>query len=400
MNPNNQLLSRGVAEIIDANRLKKRLASGEKLRVKLGVDTNKPDLHIGHMVPLRKLREFQESGHTAILILGDYTAQLGDPSDRSEARKLISSEETRKNAEAYLDQVFTILDEAKTEVRHNSEWFNTFTLREVIELMASVTVNHLLSHETFSQRLENNQSLHFQELLYPLLQGYDSVMVKADIELGGIDQKFNVLMGRTLQRINGQPEQDIMLFPYLPGVDGQAKMSKSLGNTINLTDMPNDMFGKVMSIPDNLIPIYLELATTMPQLEIDAIKKSLADPKHNPRDSKVMLAKQIVREYYSNEIAEKAAQEFETIFRKGGIPEDIETLKLAPMVYELVDVLASRSTLVPSKSEVRRLIAQKGIKKNGQVIEDPTDIVSPKDGEEIIIQVGSRRFLRIIWLKK
>lgn len=393
----NLLLERGVAEVIDSAHLRERLQRGDKLRVKLGIDTNKPDLHIGHAIPLWKLRDFQDAGHTPVLIIGDYTAQLGDPTDRSEARKILSAEETKANAEHCLAQVFQILDPDKTEVHANSEWFTTFDLRRVIELMASTTLNNLLAHETFAQRLDGGMPLYPHEILYPLLQGYDSVMVKADVELGGMDQKFNVLMGRLLQRVHGQPEQDIMLFPYLMGTDGKTKMSKSLGNTINLTDTAEDMFGKVMSIPDSQIVSYFELATRVSEVDIAQIKQLLASKDHNPRDSKLRLARALVMEYHGAAQAEASAQAFDAVFRRGELPADREVLVLPSGSYDLGDVLVARSTLVASKSEVRRLIHQRGIKVNGEVATDPAMVLDVSVGDPIIIQVGPRRFLELTW---
>lgn len=392
-----QLLTRRVSEVIDAAHVKKRLEAGDKLRVKLGIDPTRPDMHIGHAVPLRKLREFQDAGHTAVLIIGDYTAQIGDPTDRSEARKTLSADEVKKNAEGYMDQAFKILDKDKTEVHFQTEWFNEFTLRTVIELMASTTINHLLSHETFGKRIRESQPLHAHEILYPLMQGYDSVAIKSDIELGATDQKFNVLMGRTLQKAHGLPEQDIMLMDYLPGTDGNAKMSKSLGNTINLTDSADEMFGKTMSIPDELIPLYFEMATDVSSEKLEDINVSMNDPKTNPRDLKVELAEAIVTAYHSADAATKARGHFEQVFTRKEAPTDMEVLSLAPGEYDLFDILVTRSTLVASKSEVRRLIAQNGVRKNNEVVQDSEDTVSPKDGAEIVLQVGPRRFLKVVW---
>ncbi len=391
------LLTRGVAEVIDHNHLRQRLEKGDHLRVKLGIDPSTPYLHLGHAVPLRKLREFQDAGHTAVLIIGDYTAQIGDPSGKSESRNMLTAEETKQNAEDYLDQAYTLLDKTKTEVHFQSEWFHDFSLRQVIELMASTTVSHILSHETFGERLKANLPLRMHEFLYPLMQGYDSVMVKADVELGGIDQKFNVLMGRVLQRAHHQPEQDVMLFPYLPGIDGQAKMSKSLGNTINLTDTPEVMFAKVMSIPDTLIETYFQLATLVPTNKLEVVKEELKDPTTNPRDIKMQLAETIVAEQYAPANAKTAKTGWQKQFQQKQIPDDIETLLLSPQTYDLSQVLVSRTTLVPSKSEFRRLIAQRGIKKNNRVVTNLDETVSPTDGQEVVIHIGSRRFLKVRW---
>ncbi|HEY1074964.1 MAG TPA: tyrosine--tRNA ligase [Patescibacteria group bacterium] len=391
------LLTRRVIEVIDRDHIAKRLTAGEKLRVKLGIDTNKPDLHIGHAIPLWKLREFQDAGHTAVLILGDYTSQLGDPTDRSEARKTISEEETKANAAKCLDQVFKILDSDKTEIRYNSEWFDTFNLRDTINLMGATTLNQLLAHETFANRLSGGTPLYTHEILYPLLQGYDSVMVEADLELGGLDQKFNVLMGRTIQRAHNKPEQDVMLFAYLPGTDGQAKMSKSLGNTVNLSDTPNDMFGKVMSIPDDLLASYFELATSLPEKDIEVTLARLSSGELHPRDAKVILAKQIVSQYHNQDAADKAEEHFNKVFRDKQTPEDIETLILPQGTYDLADILVTRSTLISSKSEFRRLVQQRGIKVNQKPVEDLAATIATEQGDDIIIQVGARRFIKVNW---
>lgn len=391
------LLHRRVSEVIDLNHLQKRLESGEKLRVKLGVDPSAAQLHIGHAVTLRKLREFQDAGHTAVLIIGDYTAQIGDPTDRSAARTMLTPKEVKKNAEGYLEQVYKIIDPEKTEVHFQSEWFGKFSLRDVIELMAATTVNHLLSHETFGSRIDKNQPLYVHEILYPLLQGYDSVKVEADVELGGMDQKFNILMGRNVQRAHNMPEQDIMLITYLPGTDGQEKMSKSLNNAINLTDSPEMMYGKVMSIPDSLIAIYFELATQIDDEEVTEFKSQLDDPKVNPRNIKAELARIIVEENHGAEAAQLAAEAFDRQFRQKQIPDEIETLVLPPTSYALDQLLTSRSTLVASKSEFRRLVSQRGVRVNGQVITDPLQSIDQTTGDEVIIQIGSRRFLKVVW---
>lgn len=389
---NETLLTRGVAEVIDAKHLAARLEKGEKLRVKLGLDPNKSDLHIGHAVPLRKLREFQDAGHMAVIILGDFTAQLGDPSDKSEARKLVSAEETKRNADAYLKQIFKILDKEKTEVRRNSEWFDKFGLRDVIELMASTTVNQLLSHETFQKRLDENLPLHAQEILYPMMQGYDSVMVKADVEFGGLDQKFNVLMGRVMQRAAGQKEQDIMLFPYLIGTDGKDKMSKSIGNVININDSADDMFGKTMSIPDEAIIQYFELATMVPQSAIDLFKQELSSSTTNPRDVKIQLAKEITTMYHGPKAATQAEEAFVAQFQKGQLPDDIKEKKMASS-YKTAVLALLDSGLVGSNSEARRLVDQGGVKLDGVVIENSLAPVKLKKG--MIIQVGKRRFIKV-----
>ncbi len=391
------LVKQATAEIIDRRHLEDQLQRGKPLRVKLGIDPSAPHLHIGHAVPLRKLRQFQDAGHTAVLIIGDYTAQIGDPTGKNESRVMLSAETVKENAQNYLDQAYIILNPHKTEVRYQTEWFDSFSLRDCIDLMAKVTVSHLLSHETFAQRLNKNQPLHTHELLYPLLQGYDSVAVKADVELGGQDQKFNVLMGRMIQRAYGLAEQDVMLFPYLPGIDGQAKMSKSLDNAIHLDDSPETMFGKIMSIPDSLIPIYLELATSATVQEVKVVQEKLKSGIVNPKELKVDLGKALVKEYYSEALSNQAAEAFDKQFRQKQMPNDMHILTLKPNVYELDQLLVSRTTLVSSKSEVRRLITQQGIKKNGLTVTDIHETIQPEDGPNVTIQIGGRRFVRIVW---
>lgn len=389
---NQELVTRGVAEVIDATHLLNRLEKGRPLRVKFGIDPSKPEIHIGHAVPLRKLREFQEAGHTAILLIGDYTAQLGDPSDKTNARQLLSAEETKKNSEIILKQAFKLLDKSKTEIRRNSEWFHDFTFRDVLELLAHSTLNQLLSHETFQQRLDQQLPLQTQEIIYPLMQGYDSVMLKADLELGGVDQKFNLLMGRIMQRAYNQPEQDVMLFPYLPGTDGQAKMSKSLNNAINLTDSAEEMFGKTMSIPDELILPYFELATFVPEEAIASIKQELSSSLTNPRDIKRELARQIATIYHGTAAASQAEEQFIAQFQKGQLPDDIKTKKLAGS-YKTTILALLASELVTSNSEARRLIEQGGVKIDGQTVADGLATVKLKKG--MIIQVGKRRFVKV-----
>lgn len=389
-----QLLTRRVSEIIDQKHLAERLERGDKLRVKFGIDPSKPDIHIGHAIPIQKLREFQDAGHTAVLLIGDYTAQIGDPTDRSEARKMLSKEEVAENAKTYLGQVRPLLDPTKTEVRYQSEWFGTFDLRDVIELMASTTVNNLLSHETFANRLKASYPLHAHEILYPLLQGFDSVALKADVEIGGIDQKFNMLMGRTVQRVKALPEQDVITVRYLPGVDGQAKMSKSLGNTINLTDSPSEMFGRVMSIPDSLIPVYFELATEEDEATVGRAKERLAAGE-NLKMLKEELALAITTLYHGAEQGRLALDGFNKVFRDKQVPDEIETLIVAKTDasrLSIVDMLV-KTSLATSKSEARRLVAQNAVSVDRHKIND-SEARLPA-GEEHIIQVGPRRFVRV-----
>jgi tyrosyl-tRNA synthetase len=386
----NELLSRGVAEVIDKKHLADRLAKGEKLRVKLGLDSNKPDLHVGHAVPLKKMREFQDAGHTAVIILGDYTAQLGDPSDRSEARKIISEKETKRNADAFLNQIFRILDKKKTEVHRNSEWFKKFNFRHVLELLSSTTINQLLAHETFRKRLDDGLPLYSQEIIYPLMQGYDSVMVKADVEFGAIDQKFNVLMGRYLQHTHGQIEQDIVLFPYLTGLDGNKKMSKSIGNTINLTDSPQDMFGKAMTIRDNLIEEYFTLVTKLSAADVKDAMKHFP----HPRDQKLTLAEQITTLYHGSKAANQAKHKWLTQFSKKELPSDVPEYKIKAGTYQLSKLLVAVGLSV-SNSDSKRLLVQRGVKIDQKVAQHESSIRLVAS-QTVILQVGKRKFLKLI----
>ena len=388
----NELLTRNVTEAIDAKHIKAQLEAGKQLRVKYGIDPSKPDLHIGHVVPLRKLQAFQEAGHTAILLFGDYTAQLGDPSDKSETRQMLSFEETRANAKEYLKQVGKVLDLHKAEVRYNSEWYGKFTMRDTLELLAKATINHIMSHETFGKRIEEGRPLYAHEIVYPIMQGYDSVMLKADLELGGQDQKFNCLMGRHMQRAYGQNEQDVMLLRYLRGTDGQEKMSKSLGNAINLRDTAPDMYGKVMSITDDSIIEFFELATHLPLGAIEIIRQELVDSLTNPRDVKMQLAREITAIYHGLSEATRAEEAFVAQFQKGQIPESLPEKKMQTS-YKTVVLALIDSGLVESASEARRLVDQGGVRFDGKVVGDPLAPIKTKKG--MVIQVGKRRFIKV-----
>lgn len=384
------ILTRRVAEIIDRKHLESALRSGKKLRVKLGIDPNRPDLHLGHAVPLWKLREFQEAGHKAGLIIGDWTAMIGDPSGRDETRPQLSRKEVEANAKKFFAQAYLILDKAKTEIHLQSEWFKKFGLAEVMHLESLVTEKQLLAHETFRERIEKDLPFRHHETLYPLLQGYDSVAIRADVELGALEQKFNVLMGRRIQKAYGQKQQDVLLLDYLIGLDGKEKMSKSLGNYIALTDSPEEMFGKVMSIPDNLIGHYFELCTEVPEKGIKEIKKQ------QPRDQKVRLAKEIVGIYHGKKRAERAEGTFEAKFGKGGkgkgkIKPDFE-LKRLPGIYDLVEIMVA-GKLTPSKSEGRRKIKEGAVEVDGTRIFDEKAMV--KITKSTLVRLG-KRVLRII----
>ncbi len=381
------LLMRRVAEIINQKHLENLLRSGKKLRIKLGIDPTGADLHLGHAVPLWKLREFQEAGHKAALIIGDWTAMIGDPSGRDETRPALSRKEIEANAKKFFSQAYLILDRGRTEVHLQSEWFKKFGLQDVIKLASQATVKQIMAHETFRERIKKDQPFFLHETLYPLLQGYDSVMVRADVELGALEQKFNVLMGRHIQKAYGQRPQDIMLMKYLIGLDGKEKMSKSLGNYIALTDAPEEMFGKIMSLPDNLIGHYFELCTEVPEAEIREMKKTI-----KPRDLKTALGREIVAIYHGQKRAERAERDFEGRFggRGGEIKADYE-LKRSPGTYKIVDLLVE-GKLAFSKSEARRKIKEGAVKVDGAKITD--ERATAKIKKNSLIRLG-KRFLRI-----
>jgi len=385
------LLTRGVSEIIVRESLEKKLKSGKILRIKYGIDPNKGDIHLGHAVPIRKLKAFQEQGHIAVFIVGDYTARIGDPSAKEKTREMIPEAEIKKNAEAFFAQAFRILDKDKTEIHLQSEWFAKFDLAKVIEITSKVSVAQIMEHETFKKRIEKGQPFMIHEEIYPLLQGYDSVAVKADVELGGIDQKFNLLMGRQMQKAFGQPEQDIVMMDYLIGLDGKEKMSKSLGNYIAIADAPYEMYGKVMSIPDELIVHYYELCTDITPGGLEVIKKELAAGK-NPRDVKAELAHLIVEMYYSAEAANQAAQEFEKVFSRREKPSSMPVVKMEARDIRIDDLLMD-CKLASSRSAARRLIQQGAVEVSGQKIMDPFKTIQIKD--EMVVQVGKRNFVKI-----
>jgi tyrosyl-tRNA synthetase len=387
-----KLIKRGVVEIILEEELIKKLEADKKLRVKFGADPSAPDLHLGHTVALRKLRHFQDLGHTVVFIIGDFTAMVGDPSGRSSTRKRLSRAEVMENAKTYQEQVFKILDRSKTEVRYNSEWFDKLTFEEVLNLTSKYTVARMLERDDFEKRFKSGNPISIMEFLYPLMQGYDSVMVKADVEIGGTDQKFNLLVGRELQVEYGQEPQVVITLPLLEGTDGVRKMSKSYGNYIGINEKPFDMFGKVMSIPDTLIFKYFELLTDTPLEEIERIKEAI-EGGENPRNIKALLAKRIVAFFHGEEEAEKASEEFDRVFKYKEVPDEIEEFKLPKGKYRIVDTLVQLKVL-SSKSEVRRIIQGGGLYIDGRRI---TDIDYEFElGKEVIIKIGKRRFVKLI----
>jgi tyrosyl-tRNA synthetase len=420
------ILKRGVAEIIVEEEMLRLLESGKKLRLKMGFDPSRPDIHLGHVVGMRKLRQLQDLGHQVVVIVGDWTAQIGDPSGMSQTRPMLSAEEVRDNAETYMQQFFKVVDRAKTEVLWQSEWFGKFSLADVISLTSKFTVAQLLAREDFSKRYAGGRPIAITELLYPLLQAYDSVAIQADVEFGGIDQKFNCLMGRELQQMIGQPRQQLFLVPLLVGTDGQQKMSKSLGNYVGVDDPPNDMYGKVMSIPDSLIMDYFELLTDVPDKELAEFKQQLSAQSVNPMILKKRLAREIVNQFHGTEAAGEAEAQFEKVVQKKKVPEEltevtINELRLLASAQkseeEIVEALLLESIgdegskeftfslslllvqkqIVKSRSEAKRLIDQHAIEivqidGSKHVVYD--DRVKVKVGD--VIKVGKRRFLKII----
>lgn len=385
------LLTRAVDEIIGEAELKKALASKQPLRLKLGVDPSSPDIHLGHTVLLRKLRKFQDMGHTVIFLIGDGTARIGDPSGRNKTRPVLSEADILANAQTYLDQVGKVLDVSKAEVRRNSEWLDKLDFTALLKLAGQFTVAQIIEREDFKARLQSGADLSLHEILYPVMQAYDSVMLEADVEFGGTDQRFNMLAGRSLQKKMGQPSQQVFMTKLLVGTDGVNKMSKSLGNYIGVSDPPAEMFGKVMSIPDTLIAEYYELCTDVEVDVIHELVKSLAAGA-NPRDSKASLGREIVTLYYGEQEAEAAETAFNRQFRDKEVPADIETLSIDVSDKISISEHLVAAGLASSKSEARRLIEQKGVKLNSQVIEID-DVLPLKSGD--ILQVGKRSFVRI-----
>lgn len=379
------LLTRSVAEIIDRKHLEAQLDSGKKLRVKLGIDPTSPNLHIGRAVVLWKLRAFQELGHTVVFIVGDFTGLVGDTSDKDAERPMLDERTVKANMKSYFDQAFKILDPAKTETKYNSEWLKKLGFVEIAQMADLFGLNEFISRELIAKRLKAGKRVSFREAMYPLMQGYDSVAVKADVELGGTDQRFNLLAGRTIQPRYQQPPQDILMTNLLEGTDGR-KMSSSWGNVINITDEANDMFGKVMSINDDLIVKYFEFATRVPMAEVKELEAELKKGS-NPRDIKKRLAEEIVTLYHGQNAATGASKEWEKVFSNKEKPSEIEEIKIK--ATNIVDVLVEAG-LVASKSEAKRVLSQNGVKVDDKTATEDSIV---KSGN--LIQVGKRKFVRI-----
>ena len=395
------ILHRGVTDIIVESEFVRLLEKGKPLRLKMGFDPSRPDIHLGHAVGLRKLRELQDIGHQVVLIVGDWTAQIGDPSGQSATRQMLSAEEVRENAQTYLKQFFKVVDKSKTETVWQSEWFGKFTLDNVFDLTRRFTVAQFLARDDFAKRYNSKQPIAITELLYPLLQAYDSVAINSDVEFGGSDQRFNLLVGRDLQGMLGQRQQQCFIMPLLVGTDGVQKMSKSLNNYIGVDEPPSDMYGKIMSIPDNVIMNYLELTTSTSKQDLEQINNELQAESVNPMDIKKMLAKDIVSQFHDEASARESELTFVRTVQQGSEPEDVKTLLVRfatdsenpskSLTINFVDLITTEK-LASSRSEAKRLISQNAVSINGVVSNTETNVVGPND----IIRVGRRRFLKIV----
>ncbi len=388
-------LKRGTVEIFNENELAERLAEAVKekrqLRIKLGMDPTAPDIHLGHTVVMRKMRQFQDMGHKAVLIIGDYTARIGDPTGQNTTRPILSPEQIEENAKTYLEQAGKILDTSKDklEVRYNSQWLEKMSLMELIQLAAKKTVAQMLARDSFKQRLQNDVDVYTHEFIYPLMQGYDSVVVKSDVELGGTDQTFNNLVGRDIQRAYGQKPQIVITVPILVGLDGKEKMSKSKGNYIGVTDSPKDMFGKVMSISDDMMENYFTLLTDMPA---EKIKELTNSQKTHPKQAKVLLAKTIIKQFYDEAAGEQAAAEFEKVFAQKQMPQDMPEVKISGEPITAAKLLLA-CKLVATGGEAKRLIAGGGMTINSEKITDPNKAITPVNG--MIVRAGKLKFAKL-----
>lgn len=392
-----EFLGKGTVDLIREEDLRAKLErsakTGKPLRVKLGLDPTAPDIHLGHTVVIRKLKAFQDLGHTVIFLIGDFTGMIGDPSGKNVTRPPLSREEVNANAETYRQQMFKLLDPEKTELRFNGEWMDKFTAQDFVKLCAKTTVRQILERDDFTKRMQEEKPISLHELLYPLTQGYDSVALESDVELGGTDQKFNLLMGRNLQREFGQEPQVIITTPLLEGLDGVNKMSKSLNNYIGIEEPPNEMFGKVMSISDELMWRYYELLTDLTGSEISNLRSEI-DKGENPRNLKVRLAKLIITDFHSADDAAAAEDDFNRRFVQKEAPDDVQLKQMPAGTYRLAELLAETG-LAASKGEAKRLIEQGGVKIDGEKASNSAAEISVSD-DEILVQVGKRKFLKLI----
>lgn len=390
-----KIILKGVDDLIDEKDLREKLVKankeGRQLVVKLGFDPSAPDIHLGHTVVLRKMKQLQDLGHKVVIIIGDFTGKIGDPTGKSKTRNALTTEQVLENAKTYQKQIFKVLDEEKTEVRFNSEWLAKLNFEDVVKLAATITVARMLEREDFKKRYESHTPISVHEFFYPLMQGYDSVAINADIELGGTDQRFNLLMGRALQKEFGQESQVVIMMPIIEGLDGVNKMSKSLGNYIGVDEEAGVMYQKAMEIPDELIVKYYNLVTDVHPDVVNKIEQDLKEDKVNPRDIKMGLAKEIVRLYHGEERANFAEERFKSVFQKGQIPSDILTVEASKENFDLAQVVVDNK-LVPSKSELRRLVKQGGVKVNSEKVNDLQEVVL--EGE-LIVQIGKKKFIKI-----
>ena len=397
LNEQLDLIQRGTEEIIPFEELeikiKKSIETGIPLNVKLGADPSRPDLHLGHTVVLKKLRHFQDLGHQAILIIGDFTGMIGDPTGRSKTRPPLTLEETREFGKTYFEQASKVIDGTKAKILYNSDWLAKMTFEDVIKLASKYTIARMLERDDFEKRYKSGEPISIHELLYPLAQAMDSVAIKADVELGGTDQKFNLLVGRDIQREYGQEPQVILTMPILPGTDGVEKMSKTFDNYIGISEPPDEIYGKTMSIPDTLIYKYFELVTNVSKEELNLIKQQISDPSINPRDLKRKLARTIVGQYYSAEAALQAEENFDKIFVRKETPDDVTDVFVDKEITSNIISLLRNVGAAPSNSEARRLIEQGGVSINGEKILDVNSPIQIKN--ESILKVGKRKFYRI-----
>lgn len=391
-----EIIKKGTLDIINEEELIKKLEKSIKenkpLKIKLGLDPSAPDIHLGHTVILRKLKQLQDLGHEIIIIIGDFTGKIGDPTGKSRMRKFLSDEDVLQNAKTYEEQVFKILDKEKTTIKFNSEWLSKLTFGDVLKLTASTTVARMLEREDFKLRFENQRPIYLNEFFYPLMQAFDSTAIEADIEFGGTDQRFNLLSGRNLQKEIGEEPQVVIMMPLIEGLDGKNKMSKTLGNYIGIYESAKSKYQKVMEIPDELIVKYYTLLTDVDDEKIKEVEDNLKDKSVNPRDIKMDLAREIVSLYHTEEEVKQAEERFKMIFQMGQKPKDMDTVNVSKDNFDLISIVVDKG-LVSSKSEFRRLLLQGGIKINDKKITMEKDL--PKEGE-IVVQVGKKKFMKII----
>lgn len=392
-----KIISRGTVDLLPPEELKEKLQrsyqTGKPLRIKQGFDPTAPDIHLGHTVGIRKLRQFQELGHQVVVIIGDYTGMVGDPSEKNSTRPRLTHDQVMEHAKTYEKQFFKILDPEKTEIRYNGEWFSRMSFAEIMELASKFTVARMLERDDFAKRFANQQPISIHEFFYPLMQGYDSVMIQADVEIGATEQKFNLVIGRQIQKEYGQEPQIVLTLPVLEGIDGVQRMSKSLGNYIGIDESPEEMFGKTMRIPDKLIYSYFELITDVSLKELAEIKRMLEDPSVNPVTLKRRLARTIVRMYHSEEAARQAEAHFDLVHKQKEVPEDIPEYRLSGS-ERLIDIMV-KAGLAGGKGEARRLIRQGGVKLDGETVTDELLELQPGSGQKVL-KVGKRKFLKLL----